>query len=446
MSKEVYIPKMGQTVEEVTIVNILVEDGAAVREGDEIMEVETDKAVFSIEAAADGHVHFGPYKVQDVVPILTVVAVIGKEEDNFPAADTTDTLDSESQKEAQAAPEPVKEPVQTAESREKGGRRFVSPRAKKLAKEHGIDLVFLEAAGAGGERIQEKDVLRYLNQLPEATPVAKRFAQSSNIDLTQLAPDESGRKITKKDVEAYLEAHQSEVDGKETADAARDEEMSGIRRIIAEKMLASSQQTAPVTLIMDVDVGKLVELREKLKASAKGGKAAGFNEIIAKIVANTMEAFPFMNARIAGDRIQQLRDVHIGIAVDTERGLIVPVVKNANRLSAESISREFQRLLEGIRSSKSSMDDLSGGTFTITNLGAYDVRAFTPIINHPEAAILGLGKIEGRVLPAEDGICVRKQMTLSLTFDHRLVDGAPAARFLQAIKHGIEHIKPEDME
>ncbi|MBN1263908.1 MAG: 2-oxo acid dehydrogenase subunit E2 [Anaerolineales bacterium] len=446
MTKEVYIPKMGQTVEEVTIVSFLVEDGTRVSEGDEILEVETDKAVFGIEAEVDGFVHFGPFKLHDVVPILTVVAVIGKEDDVFSAAGKSDVSITAPQKKEKSTSEPVKEPAQPEMLKENSRRQFISPRAKKLAEKHGLDLSLITATGAGGQRIQEKDVLRYLEQLPDATPVAKRIAQTRNIDLSQISPAQPGGKISKQDVEEYLAAHLSGGRDEEPQQVTHDKEMTGIRRIIAEKMLASSRQTAPVTLFMDADAGVMVKLRETKKASAEDGKAAGFNEIIARIVAKTMETYPYMNARITGDRIQWLQDIHIGIAVDTERGLVVPVVKNANRLGVDAIFKEFIRLLNGIRSAKSTPDDLIGGTFTITNLGAYDVRAFTPIINLPESAILGLGKIEDRVVPSGDGIRIRKMMTLSLTFDHRLVDGAPAARFLQAIKNGIEHMKPEDLE
>lgn len=447
MMKEIYIPKLGQTVEEVTIVSFLVEDGAQISAGDEIMEVETDKAVFGIEADVDGFVHFGPHKLHDVVPILTVVAVIGKKDDVFTISEV-DTVSSPSpQQENKVALESKKElssqPEVTKDSDE---RTFISPRAKRLAEKNAIDVTFLSASGGGGKRIVEEDVVKYLEHLPDATPIAKRVASDHNIDLTKVSPAQQDGKVTKEDVEAYLQDHKGEVSAAGLLRITRDEPMRGIRKIIAEKMLASCQQTAPVTLFMDADASQMVELRKKMKVVAVDGNAMGYNEMIAKITANALKAYPAMNARIADDRIQWMQDVHMGIAVDTERGLVVPVVKNAERKSAAEISKEFKRLLEGVRNAKSAPDDLTGGTFTITNLGAYDVRAFTPIINLPESAILGLGKIEGRVVPAADGIRICKMMTLSLTFDHRLVDGAPAARFLQTIKDGIEQIKVEDLE
>lgn len=447
MAKEVYIPKLGQTVEEVMIVDFLVEDGQKVVEGDEIMEVETDKAVFGIEANTGGYVHFGPFKLNDVVPILTVIAVIGKEGDTFSAQpDPVAELSTEKEKTPHPPEEQEAEDVHGSDSISQGGERIcISPRAKKLAEEKNVDITKVIATGAHGNRIVEKDIQSFIQEQMKITPLAKKIAEEHQIDVSAIHPASTSGKITKEDVKAVIE--KDAISAHASMSAILDEhKIDGIRKIIAERMHASSQVTAPVTLVMDVDVTRLVELREIFKNETASQKAPGYNEIIAKVCALALRQFPFMNARISDQTIQQLKNINIGIAVDTERGLLVPVIKNVDQKSIYQITSEFQHDLDMIRDSRVTPELLQDGTFTITNLGSFDVRTFTPIINLPEAAILGLGKIEPRVVAIDNGVFVRKMMTVSLTFDHRLVDGAPAARFLQYIKNELETLTKELVE
>jgi len=205
-------------------------------------------------------------------------------------------------------------------------------------------------------------------------------------------------------------------------------------------MGSSVHTTARVTLLMEVDASEFVAARERIKTkvSQEWGYAPGYNDLLAKIVAAALRKFPYMNARLAPDAIELLSHVNIGMAVDTERGLIVPVVRDADQKSLRQFGAEFRQMVERARSGRVLPDDISGGSFTITNLGMYDVDAFTPVINLPEAAILGVGRIAAKAVPKGEAIVVRQMMTLSLVFDHRLVDGAPAARFLQFIKQLIE--------
>jgi pyruvate dehydrogenase E2 component (dihydrolipoamide acetyltransferase) len=219
--------------------------------------------------------------------------------------------------------------------------------------------------------------------------------------------------------------------------------MSGTRRIIAERMAASDAATAGVTLVTEADATAFVEAREQLKASVSEtwGFAPGYNDLLGLIVARALSEFPYMNARLSADSqaIERLPYVNLGMAVDTARGLLVPVVRDANKKGLRALGTEFRTLVERARSGKSLPDDLSGGTFTITNLGMYDIDAFTPIINLPEAAILGVGRIQPKPAVRDGEMVVRQMWTLSLVFDHRLVDGAPAARFLQRIKQLVEN-------
>jgi pyruvate dehydrogenase E2 component (dihydrolipoamide acetyltransferase) len=218
----------------------------------------------------------------------------------------------------------------------------------------------------------------------------------------------------------------------------------GVRQLIANRLATSAHTVAPVTLTTEADATDLVRLRGQIKADLAESDLAvpSYNDLLAKLVAIALEEHPALNASLDGDDIVQHATVNVGIAVDAERGLLVPVIRDVQSKSVHKIATESARLVAAARSGHISPDDLHGGTFTITNLGMFDVDAFTPIINLPECAILGIGRIVARpVVVDEDAetVAVRRMMALSLTFDHRLVDGAPAARFLQRVKYLVEH-------
>jgi pyruvate dehydrogenase E2 component (dihydrolipoamide acetyltransferase) len=213
-----------------------------------------------------------------------------------------------------------------------------------------------------------------------------------------------------------------------------------VRRIIAERMAASAHTTAPLTLTTEADATELVRLRQQLKEDGRE-PVPSYNDLLAKLVAQALMEHPMVNARFEGDAIVQAATANIGIAVDTDRGLLVPVLRDVQTKSVRQIARESASLIEKARSGRISPDDLHGGTFTITNLGMYEIDAFTPIINLPECAILGVGRIAAKqvvVDPEAERVAIRHMVFLSLTFDHRLVDGAPAARFLQRVKQYVE--------
>lgn len=445
MAEEFFIPKLGQTVEEVTLIKWLVEDGARIKQGQEILEVETDKAVFPVEAPASGYLHMGPYKEGDVVPVLTVVAIIGKEDEGF-QVDEGPAAEAE---EAEVEPAPSEAPRREAEVGPEDGRIFASPRARKLAGEKGVDLSRVTPTGGGGVRVAERDVLAYLQSRPKVTPVAHKMAAEAGLDLDEVTGTGPGGKITREDVERALAARVApptpapapslpptlpEVEVLERVP------LKGVRGIIAERMATSARATARVTLMMEADATQFVDMRERLKArvAEDWGFAPGYSDLLGKIVATALRKFPYMNARLKAEAVEYVKPINMGMAVDTERGLLVPVVRDADKKSLRQFGAEFRRLAEGARTGRISPDDLSGGTFTITNLGMYDVDAFTPVINPPEAAILGVGRIAQKPVVRDEGIVARHMWTLSLVFDHRLVDGAPAARFLRYIKDLIE--------
>ena len=452
MAEEFFIPKLGQTVEEVTILGWKVEDGQRVEQGDTVLEVETDKAVFPVEANASGYIHLGPYKAGDVVPVLTVVAVIGKKDDKFEVKGAP-AAQPEVQAAAAAAPAEAAPATATPEA-PATGKVFASPRARRLAAQEGVDLRLVTPTGGGGVRVAERDVLAYLSEMPKATPVAQRMAAEAGIDLRQVVGTGPGGKITREDVERAIQAAAPAAPTVPTPVAPSPKPaaplpevevleripLKGVRAVIAQRMAASVHTTARVTLVSEVDATHFVEMRERLKqqVAEEWGFAPGYNDLLAKIVANALRKFPYMNARLTEDAIELLAHVNIGIAVDTERGLLVPVVRDVDRKSLRQFGEELRQLIERARAGRALPDDLTGGTFTITNLGPYDIDAFTPVINLPEAAILGVGRIAPKVVVRDGQMVIRQMVTLSLAFDHRLVDGAPAARFLQYIKQLVE--------
>jgi pyruvate dehydrogenase E2 component (dihydrolipoamide acetyltransferase) len=439
MAEEFFIPQLGQTVEEVVLVKWLVSDGAQVSRGQEVMEVETDKATFPVESNAKGYIHIGPYKEGDVIPVLTVVAVIGKPEDQFQVA--SDQVESNHAADNQATGL-QEDNAQSMIAPAAASTQFASPRARKLAAEKKVVLDQVSPTGYGGMRVAERDVVAYLNQMPKATPVAQRMAADTGVDLRALTGTGSGGRIVKDDVTRAV-PNVINVDRAIILSAAEVIEripLKGVRGIIAERMGNSVHTTARVTLVMEVDATEFVSARERLKSKVTEawGFAPGYNDLLAKIVAAALRRFPYMNARLAPDAIEVLSHVNIGMAVDTERGLLVPVIHDVDQKNLRQFGEEFRSLAEKARNGRSLPDELSGGTFTITSLGSYEIDAFTPVINLPEAAILGVGRIVPKPLALGDQVVIRKMWTLSLVFDHRLVDGAPAARFLQHIKQLIE--------
>jgi pyruvate dehydrogenase E2 component (dihydrolipoamide acetyltransferase) len=461
MTEEVFIPKYGQTVEEVTLIKWMTADGAPVKRGQEIVEIETDKTNFTVEAEANGFLHRGPYAEGQVIPVLTVVAIIGKEEEVFAAAAP---MGEASEAAAAAAVEaPPAEKTGEAIPASEAGKVFASPRARKLAAEKGVRLVEVTPTGGEGVRVAERDVVAYLAAAPKVTPVAQKLAGEAGIDLRTVSGTGPGGRITKEDVEKAATAQTAAARPAPVvpsalaaplpaaprpvvlpeAEVVERVPLKGVRAIIADRMGTSVHTTARVTLLMEVDATEFVSVRERLKAkvSEAWGYAPGYNDLLAVMVAKALRNFPYVNARLAPDAIELLGHVNLGMAVDTERGLLVPVIRDADRKTLREFGAEFREMVDRARKGKSLPDDLSGGSFTITNLGMYDIEGFTPVINLPEAAILGVGRIIPKWVyrpESPNAPVLRQMMTLSLVFDHRVVDGAPAARFLQYIKGLVE--------
>jgi pyruvate dehydrogenase E2 component (dihydrolipoamide acetyltransferase) len=453
MITEVILPKLGQTMEDGVIVEWVKKEGDPIKRGEVLFTVESDKAVLEVEATARGFLRKILVPEGERVTVLTAVALITREADEDISAYGAPEAAPTAAAIAAPAFEPVAAGRAVAEAGQQRptGRILASPRARKTAREQGVDLALVVGTGPKG-RIVERDVLDYLavqpeaapppkaEPLPRATPMALRTADALGVDLATVSGTGISGRIMKADV--TMAAEPAALPARE-GPPAESIPMSGTRRIIAERMAASDAATARVTLVTEADATEFAKAREQLKASVTDswGFAPGYNDLLGLIVARALREFPYMNARLStdGGSIERLAYVNLGMAVDTDRGLLVPVIRNADQRGLQNFGTEFRALMERARSGRSLPDDLSGGTFTITNLGMYEIDAFTPIINLPEAAILGVGRILPKPVVRDGEIVARQMWTLSLAFDHRLVDGAPAARFLQRIKQLIEN-------
>jgi pyruvate dehydrogenase E2 component (dihydrolipoamide acetyltransferase) len=274
------------------------------------------------------------------------------------------------------------------------------------------------------------------------SPRARRVAREMGVDWAALAGSGSSGRIVERDVRAVAAA--AGAAGVVTAASGGAVPVGGIRKVVAARMAASAREVPAVTLTTEADATELVALRERVRADRAGTALAvpSYNDMLVRILAVALGEHPELNASWTEAGIVRHPTVNVGVAVETERGLLVPVVRDAGSKSLTAVAAEAAALVERARAGQASADDLSGGTITLTNLGRYEIDAFTPIVNPPEAAILGVGRIVARpvvVDEATERVAVRKMVALSLTFDHRVVDGAPAARFLQAVKHLVEH-------
>jgi pyruvate dehydrogenase E2 component (dihydrolipoamide acetyltransferase) len=374
--------------------------------------------------------------------LLAIIAAPGEEVERV-EVDTTVTQQASDAPQQRATTPTIStqtEPQQTTQTK-------ASPAAQQLAGKLAIDLTQVKASGPGG-RILESDIHRYIETREpittgstrlKASPLARRLAKEFGLDLTSIAGSGPDGRIVRDDVLQASTEVPAQVFRTEPA-ASEVVELSGIRQIIAERMTMSVQTNASVTLHTEVDATSLVELRELFgeKLQEQGVKLT-YTDLIVKIIANVLREHPRLNATLTDEGIHMLGDINIGVAVALEDGLVVPVVRNADKIGLASISEQIKNLAEKARNNQLTPGELQGGTFTLTNLGNFGVDAFTPIINPPECAILGVGRILKKPVVHNDEIAIRNMLTLSLTFDHRVVDGAPAAQFLQTVSQYIQN-------
>jgi pyruvate dehydrogenase E2 component (dihydrolipoamide acetyltransferase) len=309
-----------------------------------------------------------------------------------------------------------------------------------MRRQLGISLEGIAGSGARG-MIVATDVERTVSRAPsgvdtaaQISPVARRIADSAGLDLSAITGTGPGGRIMRQDVEQALLPGEEKV-------APRDEDLeiqplAGLRAIIAERLSSSWQERPHVTLTTEADATNLISARQQ--AMAETDTKVSYDAFLVALVARALGEHPHMNVQLTERGIERLSRINVGVAIDTERGLLVPVVRDTAGKSLLQVQRTLGELVERALAGRSLPDDLTGGTFTITNLGMFEIDAFTPIINPPESAILGVGRIVAKPVSVDRQVVVRDMMSLSLSFDHRLVDGAPAARFLQRLKQLVE--------
>jgi pyruvate dehydrogenase E2 component (dihydrolipoamide acetyltransferase) len=440
MASEILMPRLGWSMEEGVFGGWLKQDGETVRAGDLIFTVEGDKATQEVEAFDNGVLRIPPNGPQpgDIIPVGARLAFILRPGESIPAEGSNVKRQSK---------------IQNLKS-----KIAISPRARRVAHALGVDWMQLTGSGATG-RIVERDIRAAATQTTQqnraqrrtqrapapgrdATPVAQRMAQEAGINLSDLVAQRAGGKIDRADVEAAIAAHTAAKPGSAPEGNSTSETIpvTRIRRLTAQRMVESAHTTAPVTLTTEADATALVALRQQIKSAltARNLPVPSYNDLLIKLVAIALYEHPLLNATWTEQEILVHEDIHIGLAVDTAEGLIVPVVQSVATKSLRQIAVETKSLIERAHARQLSPDDLQGGTFTITNLGMYNIDVFTPIINLPQCAILGVGRIVKRPAVIDDEIVPRQLITLSLTFDHRIVDGAPAARFLNTVREYVE--------
>ena len=379
MSIEITVPAWEDTsIEEASLANWFASPGAHVRQGQVLGEIMVEKATEEIVAPSDGVIQDVKLERGDIVKPGMVVATLALEAEMAPTLAGVGVATATG-----AATQPSGD----------GAREFTpaSPAARRLARELGVDLG--RVAPADGQRVTEDDVRRAAAGGAPTTPPAAAPAPS-----------------------------------------AEGEPLTGRRKVIAERMLRSIQTTAQLTLTTDARADALVEARERIRQRFE----VTYTDLLAWVAIQALKQHPAMNATMEGDRLRQHATIHLGLAVAASDGLVVPVVRDAGALSLSELSARARELTERARTNTSAPGELTGSTFSLTTLGSYEIDAFTPILNPPEVGVLGIGRIREAIIPVEGKPALGHMLMLSLTFDHRILDGAPAAAFLQTVKRLVE--------
>jgi pyruvate dehydrogenase E2 component (dihydrolipoamide acetyltransferase) len=437
MATEIVLPQWSMGMADGTVVRWFKHEGELVTEGEPLAEVEAAKVTSEVEAEVAGVLVRILVAEGETVPVRTPLCLIGTADEVRAITEIADAPI-----EATAASTAVQSVASSLLP------ALISPVARRMANERGIDLSQVQGSGPGG-RIVADDVQRAIDAATRPTPsseapatvqvipAARRLANERGIDLSQVQGSGPGGRVTVEDVQRVIDAAAQPVAPVPQAPSTVEQvlPLTGMRGAIARRMHQSVQTSAQVTLTTEIDVSSLVQLREELRQQF----ALTYTDLVVKAAARALKEHPRLNAWIEGEHIRLAQAVHIGVAVALDDGLIVPVVRDADRKSLREIALEAQRLAMRARAGTLERGEVTGSSFSVTNLGMYGIDAFTPIINPPEIAILGVGRITEKLVRIQRGAEWRHVMMLSLTFDHRAVDGAPAAAFLQSIGKELEH-------
>lgn len=443
MAVEFQMPKLGLTMEEGTIVEWLVDDGAAVEQGTPVLTIETDKVESDVEASGSGVLHITgnegePYACGDRIGWFC-------DPGEDPPADDSGAATIP---EAPSGPGVAASRVTSAPARQArdGARLFASPNARRVAAELGVDLAGLTGTGPGG-RIVSEDVLAgptgraaATTTTTAATTAAVQTAARLGVDLSRVRAGAGGR-VDRADVEQHVRGKLAEGHGLPAAPEAplsqtpsRTIPLTGMRGTIANRMHAALRDMAQLTLNMDVAMDAVVEHR----SSADPDRRPGYTDYVLAAVAAALVEHPVVNSQISQGRVALLPEINVGLAIALDGGLVVPVVRRTDTLPLHELSAETSRLATAARAGELSRDEIDGGTFSVTALGMYGVDAFTPVVNPPNTAILGVGRLRDGIEWVDGEPHRTRLLTLSLTWDHRAFDGAPAAEFAASVRDRLE--------
>ncbi len=434
MAIHVAMPKWGLTMKKGKVTKWFKKEGDSVQKGEALFEVETEKITNKVEAPASGILFQIVILEGTTVPVGTILAVIaepGEQPERIEGMQVGEVAEKEAPPvagPAPAGPEIAKE------------KKFVlaTPAARRLAKELDVDLSRVPGTGPQG-RITESDVTRYHEEgppPPRITPLAEEMARQAGLDISTIAGTGADGKITKEDVERALETLERE----EVVMPVVSIPYTGMRLSVAENMHASLQNSAQLTIFTELDVTGMVSFLNQAREEYKKDEAVrvSYNDVIILTTSRVLKRFPVMNSTLVGDEILLHSAVNMGIAVALPDGLIVPVLRDADKKGLREIAKEARELARKARGGDLSVDEVTGGTFTITNLSMFEVDGFTPILRSPETGILGVGRVKEKPAVHNGEITIRPMMFLSLTFDHRVVDGAPAAEFLETVARYLQ--------
>lgn len=413
MAKEVNLPKLGQTMEEGTVVNCLVKVGDEVKKGDVIFEIETDKATLEMESPAGGFVKVILAQLNQTLPVGAVLMILGEKDEQVAASASTPagpapavTTPAGQVQTAAAVAAPAAEPQPSKPA----GKIMVSPRAKKMAEDLGVDLATVRGTGPAG-KITEADIKAAADAKAAGPAAAQPVAAPKAATVASAAEAKLGSTVP----------------------------VNRLQRITGERMLKSKQEIPCFYLTICVDMTDLVAARTKMNETSPVKVA--FNDFIMKAVATGLEKFPIMTGQLAGNAIKLADAIHIGLAISVPDGLVAPLVKDVNKKDIRQVAQDSQALIERTRGDKLDMSDLEGGCITVTNLGGFGIESFIPIVVPGQCSILGIGKITDTCVPDNGNILVRKLMNMTLSVDHKVANGAYAAQFLDLVKKTLENPK-----
>ncbi|MGM0438376.1 MAG: dihydrolipoamide acetyltransferase family protein [Bacillota bacterium] len=502
MATEIEMPKLGLSMQEGKITKWLHKEGDQVKKGEAILEISTDKISNVVESPVDGVLLKIYYEEDEVVPVHKIVAIVGEENEKIEEKSNksqkdlkneeveTDTnkektvnLKEQTKENIKVKASPVakqyadkagisiskvegtgqKNTIMKSdvkrylkenaiklpkEELEGYGTQRVSPIAHKIAEEYVIDIEKIKGSGPKG-RVLKNDVLSFIekNNVKKAeikdktkkisydniSPVAKKLCKESNIDPKNITGTGPGEKVMKSDVERYIDTGKVNINQKLVN---KKEKLSNRRKIISKKMKESRQKAAHADVSIDIEVTKFLEFYKKL--SSQLTTKLNLNALFIKTITEVVKLYPIINSRLNEDEVSYQSNINVGLAVDSNKGLIVPVIKKAGEKGINQISKELNKLIKKAKNNEISIAEMENSTITISNLGMYNTKSLTPIINYPEVAIFGIGTITEMPLIKNGGIYIGKIMNVTLSFDHRLIDGALAAKVLNTLKSKLE--------